>query len=239
MDVSDLERNSLEGIWIGPIRGSEAKTDTRGLVKLRLAQGTEEGHRVELILGSGSSETWVFVSPWDRYVRVPPFDKESEFERVVVGKKGSRELLRSDVAMSSALNDIRDSLGAFERRQREVTEVERQQVLAEKAREYGLTVDRLDEALRAFGERAEDPFDKALGAYYEQNFVEAETQLEVSREVRWERPTRAEAELGKADDELVEVDVFLGQVRYEQGHYAEAVEPFQEALSVFLFNLLT
>ena len=35
----------------------------------------------------------------------------------------------------------------MERQQREVTDVERQEVLAEKAREYGLTVDRLDEAL--------------------------------------------------------------------------------------------
>ena len=85
MDVSDLERKALEGIWIGPIRGSEGRTDSRGLAKLRLAEGTEEGHRVELRLGSGSGETWVFVSPWDGHVRVPPFDDESEFERVVVG----------------------------------------------------------------------------------------------------------------------------------------------------------
>ena len=84
--VSDLERRALEGIWIGPIQGSEGRTDSRGSAKLRLAQGTGESLVIsEKVLGPEHPDTARSLNNLGgllctrRESRVPPSTPEAKW----------------------------------------------------------------------------------------------------------------------------------------------------------------
>jgi tetratricopeptide (TPR) repeat protein len=102
------------------------------------------------------------------------------------------------------------------------TEEERKAALAEVARSFGLTPEEADRAIREWGKKAVDPYDKGEIALYQQNYPEATAQLSKSYEMR--KPAYE-----KALAEMVEVAFSLGQSLYGQGSYREAVEKFREA----------
>src|SRR5262245_29167727 len=240
--VLNLKNLPIRGISVGTEGpGSSAMTDDRGLVKIKLASQTRPGTWVTLEVSSGN---YAFVSPWNRKILVPPFENESEnFVTVYVTTKGDREALESGrfaVALAAKFNaTLRPKLKAERIVQtarnngrlagltpkledERTTEEQRKAALAEVARSFGLTPEEADHAIREWGKKAVDPYDKGEIALYQQNYPEATAQLSRSYEMR-------KSAFDKALAEMVEVTFSLGQSLYGQGMYREAVEKLREA----------
>src|SRR5215475_9954811 len=218
--VLNLKNTPVRKISVGTEGPSSSTlTDDRGLARIRLAPQTRHGTWVTLEVSGGA---YAFVSPWNRKVLVPPFENESEnFVTVYVTTRGDREALESGrfaVAMAAKFNATLTPKLKDER----TTEEERKAALAEVARSFGLTPEEADRAIREWGKKATDPYDKGEIALYQQNYPEATEQLSKSYEMRKKVYEKALAE-------IVEVTVSLGQCLYGQGRYREAVEKYREA----------
>ena len=218
--VLNLKNTPLRKVSVGTEGpGSSALTDDRGLARIRLATQTRPGTWVTLEVSGGD---YAFVSPWNRKVLIPPFENESEnFVTVHLTAKGDREALESGrfaVALAAKFNATLKPKLKDER----TTEEERKAALAEVARSFGLTPEEADRAIREWGKKAVDPYDKGEIALYQQNYKEATAQLSTSYEMR--KPA-----FEKALAEMVEVTVSLGLSLYGEGRYREAVEKFREA----------
>jgi len=218
--VLNLKNAPIRKISVGTEGpGSSALTDDRGLARIKLAPQTRPGTWVTLKVSSGN---YAFVSPWNRKVLVPPFENESEnFVTVYLMAKGEREAVESGrfaVALAAKFNaTLKPKL-----KEGRTTEEERKAALAEVARSFGVTPEEADRAIREWGRKAVDPYDKGEIALYQQNYPEATAQLSKSYEMR--KPA-----FEKALAEMVEVTFSLGQSLCEQGKYREAVEKFREA----------
>jgi tetratricopeptide (TPR) repeat protein len=218
--VLNLKNTPVRKVSVGTEGpGSSALTDDRGLARIRLAPQTRPGTWVTLEVSSGA---YAFVSPWNRKVLVPPFENESEnFVTIYLTARGDREALESGrfaVAMAAKFNATLKPKLKDER----TTEEESKAALAEVARSFGLTPEEADRAIREWGKKAVDPYDKGEIALYQQNYLEATAQLSISYE------TRKKA-FEKATAEMVEVAFSLGQSLYGQGRYREAVDKLREA----------
>ena len=225
LHVTSTEGRALPGVVLSP-RGDgsvSSPTDRAGRTRMKLAPDTRPGKWVTLqVVQRAGANSWVFISPWDARVIVPPFDNESNnFVPVVLARRSDRVLLENGKAIAaitkSILNDI-----ASKTTDKGISEEQRRAVLAEQAQKYGLNPDEIDKAIRGWGERAKDPFDKGLAALYAKNYPEAVKQLSESLRLR-------ESELEKSKSSAADAAAFLGQALYAQGKYREAVEVYQRA----------
>src|SRR5262245_2519894 len=180
--VLNLKNTPVRKISVGAEGpGSSALTDDRRLARIRLASQTRPGTWVTLEVSSGN---YAFVSPWNRKILVPPFENESEnFVTVYVTARGDRDALESGrfaVAMAAKFNATLKPKLKDER----TTEEERKAALAAVARSFGLTPEDVDHAIREWGKKATDPYDKGEIALYQRNYPEATEQLSKSYEMR-------------------------------------------------------
>jgi tetratricopeptide (TPR) repeat protein len=218
--VLNLKNAPIRKISVGTEGpGASALTDDRGLARIKLAPQTRPGTWVTLEVSSGN---YAFVSPWNRKVLIPPFENESEnFVTVYLMTKGERDAVESGrfaVALAAKFNATLTPKLKDER----TSEEERKAALAEVARSFGVTPEEADRAIREWGKKAVDPYDKGEIALYQQNYPEATAQLSKSYEMR-------KSAFEKALAEMVEVAFSLGQALDGQGRYREAVEKFREA----------
>src|SRR5262245_9891727 len=218
--VLNLKDRPVRKISVGAEgAGSSTLTDERGVAGIRLGPQSRPGTWVTL---EAPGSDYVFVSPWNRKVSVPPMGNELEnFVTVYLTAKGDREALESgrlavamaakfSAALAPKLNDER------------TTELERKAALAEVALSFGLRPEEADRVIREWGKKAFDPYDKGVIALYQQDYPEATTRRSRAYEVR-------KLAYGKALGELVEVAFSLGQSLYGQGRYREAAEKLREA----------
>lgn len=224
--VEDVKGNPVSGVTLAP-KGDGAAgspTDKLGKTRLRLPPATRSGHWITLqVLPRKGGSDWVFVSPWNQRTLVPSFANESEnFVEVVLGERGSRDLLASDQAIRAVAARTLEQLGPRLDKS-EITDEERKRVLEEQAAAFGLKPEEVGKAVRTWGAKVQDPFDAGLAALYEKNYSKAEEHLEKSLNVR--RQERDEAQ-GK----VAEAAFFLGNVFYDQGQYREAAEAYKESL---------
>ena len=195
-------------------------TDDAGKTRIRLAPDTKPGSWVSLqIVVTPENQDLVFVSPWNGRAPVPPFVNESEnFIPVVLIARGSKQLLQNPKILAERINVELSPKTATE----EMTEERRLEALALIASEYGLDGREIDLAIRSWGEKTTDPYEKGLAELYEENFPEASRHLATALESR----EQAEAEAIK---EVVDAATFLGQSLYREGRYREAAEAFRKA----------
>jgi tetratricopeptide (TPR) repeat protein len=169
-----------------------------------------------------SGGDYAFVSPWNRKVLIPPFENESEnFVTVYLTARGDREALESGrfaVALAAKFNATLTPKLKDER----TTEEERKVALAEVARSFGLTPEEADRAIREWGKKAVDPYDKGEIALYQQNYPEATARLSESYDMR-------KSAFEKALAEMMEVTFSLGQSLNGQGRCREAVDKLRKA----------
>ena len=163
--VADAHYHPVDGLVLSTQGDGSTSppTDTAGKTRLRLAPQTKSGQWVSLslqIARQPSGVEWVMISPWDWRARVPAFENENEnFVPIVVVKKADRAMLES----GDALRAITASLLAAQSPkagEKELSEAQRQQVLGEQAARFGLSPQEVDQAIRACGEKASDPFEK-------------------------------------------------------------------------------
>jgi len=199
-------------------------TDDAGRTRIRLAAQTQPSAIVALSIVKAPKDL-VFISPWDQQFLVPPFENESQnFAVVVLAERGDRDILVNSkglVSLVSKLNLATGAKGAPEDspRQRRVN------ALKEIADAFGLKPEEVDTAIREWGRRTTDPYEKGMAALYAENFPVAEESLAAALKIRIERVEREKRDAADAA-------FFLASAKYAQGKYGESADVYRQSLEL-------
>ena len=223
--VEDTKGHPIGGVRIGTKGdGGTASTADDGKARIRLAKETKEGSFVPLqIVESQPGKDFEMISPWDREIIVPSFANESKnFVNVVVVQRGDRMALESGTALAALAAQI-NKANAPKSADKQAPPEDPKANLAAVAKQYGLSPEDLDQAIRVWGAKATDPYEAGLAALYERNYPKASAQLADSLQKREEKLT--------ADQKAVaDAAFFLGLSLYGEGKYKEAATDFQRCL---------
>jgi tetratricopeptide (TPR) repeat protein len=196
-------------------------TDVAGRTRIRLAAQTRPQAIVALTIVRAPKDL-VFISPWDNQVRVPPFDNESQnFASVVLAERGDRLLLENGRALTALVSRVNLSTGAKD--PTDPSPQRRSDVLSQTAKLYGMQPSELDAAIRAWGGRTVDAYEKGMVALYTENLSDATASLGAALKLREEQFEREKRDAADAA-------LFLAQALYRQGKYADAAENYRKAL---------
>ena len=197
-------------------------TDAAGRTRISLAAQTRPQTIVALTIVSAPKDL-VFISPWDNQVRIPPFENESQnFASVVLADRTDRALLENGKVVVSVVSKL-NLLTAPKDASNQPAE-RRADALSQTAAALGVQPSQLDTAIRAYGPRATDPYDKGMVALYAGDMANATERLTAALKQREER-----LEAGKRD--AADAAFFLAQALYRQNQYAQAVAMYRKALA--------
>lgn len=203
-------------------RCATAYSDDAGRARLKLPPEKRSDDWVFLqMMKSSGAPDWVLISPWDYRLNVPSFaNKPDNIAVVTIARKGDRQLLSSGRAVETLTARIVKELKV--KLERQVSDEERRLVLKTQAEAFGLTPQEVDQAIREWGRKAEDPYQQGLAALYEQNYPKATELLTKSYEIR-------KTEKETKENEFVDAAVFLGDALFAQRKFREAAAKYQEA----------
>jgi len=197
-------------------------TDTAGRTRISLAAQTKPQTIVALTIVSAPKDL-VFISPWDNQVRVPPFENESQnFASVVLADRADRALLENGKVVVSVVSKLNLSTAPKDASNQPAER--RADALRQTAATLGVQPSELETAIRAYGPRASDPYDKGMVALYAGDMANATERLTAALKQREER-----LEAGKRD--AADAAFFLAQALYRQNQYAQAVAMYRKALA--------
>ncbi|MBK7601375.1 MAG: tetratricopeptide repeat protein [Acidobacteria bacterium] len=198
-----------------------AGSDRNGTARLKLPFGTRPGSSVVLQIVAGD---WVMISPWDGRVIIPPFDNNAQnFVSIVIAKKSDRQILTSGKAVEAIVSRVTREIGS--KMDRQISEEERRLVLEMQAREFGLTPDEVDRAIREWSRKVTDPYQKGLAELYASNYPEATRLLTASLDQKIR-------EIEVLQNQAANNAFFLGEAQMGQGQYTSATEAFKKALAL-------
>ena len=226
IQVSDIHNQPVESVELATKGSSESGvTDRFGRTRIKLDFQIKLNDWIALqIVKSPKEKDLVFISPWDAHAQVPPFDNETvNFLPLVVASRGDRALLESGKALTAIVAQINKANSPKSKDPE--PEQQRQEALATIAKSFGLVPNDVDKAIRAWGERASDPYEKGLAALYERNYPLASRELSKSLEMR-------EKELAQAQATTADAAFFLGESKYEEGKYRDSVVAYKKALAL-------
>jgi hypothetical protein len=139
---------------------ASSRTDKHGKARLRLAPATKPGDSVPLIL---TTQGWVFISPWDGQVIVPSFENKSgNVVPLYITKWADRALLENRKGTILIISNLLDEYEKRKSINQSIIDTQRQAVLTEQAKQYGLKPEDIDKAIRVWIEKANDPYEKGL-----------------------------------------------------------------------------
>src|SRR5258705_5020339 len=196
-------------------------TDAAGRTRISLASQTKPQTIVALTIVSAPKDL-VFVSPWDNQVRVPPFENESQnFASVVLADRADRALLENGKVVVSVVSRL--NLSTAPKDSSNQPAERRSEAVNQTAEAFGVQPWELDAAIRAWGPRAADPYDKGMVALYSGEMTDATERLAAALKLREER-----LEVGKRD--AADAAFFLAQALYRQNQYTQAAAMYRKAL---------
>lgn len=225
VNVKDIHKNQVAGVTISLEGSAESGTsDPAGRARIKLDPQTEVNDWVVLQIKPPRGRDLVLISPWDQRVQVPPFQKESvNYVPLVVANRGDRDLLENGTALVAIAARINKTNSP---KPKEVDpEQQRQEALEMVAKAFGLTSAEIDEAIRSWGQKTNDPYEQGLAALYEKNYPIASQRLAESFESR-------KKDLASAQAAAADAAFFLGQSRYAEGKYRESAAAYSEAQSL-------
>jgi tetratricopeptide (TPR) repeat protein len=223
--VTYLDKKPLPRVRIGTAGdGSIEVTDVGGRARIRLAPGMKAGQEVglQIVSGENDKDSWVFISPWDQRVRVPPFDGGQAIPVALAKKADKDALLGSSEGRKAIEQSILSELSKLQQASSEITEEQRRTVLQAQAAAYGLKPEEVDAAIRAASQKSPDLYEQGLAALYKKNYPVASERLK-------EALAAGEKELAQAQEKVGDRAFFLGESLYEQGQYPESVTAFKRA----------
>jgi tetratricopeptide (TPR) repeat protein len=237
VQVQDTKNHPLRGVEVGIDGfGGSNMTGNDGKAKLSLGSAAKEGDWISLsILHSPPGKDWVMLSPWDNRSQVPSFeDKPDNFIRIVVVQRGDRAVLESGPGVTSLTETITKA-NAAKTVGHEVASENPKENLEIVAKQYGLSADEVDRAIRAWGAKTNDHFEAGLVALYERDFAKASALLQDSLKQREEKLTTDQktADLktvAQDRDQVAVAAFFLGQALFELGKYGESSDAYQKCL---------
>ncbi len=198
-----------------------APTTSDGRTQMALPAGLKPGASMELRVGrvSDIQEDWVFISPWDGWVKVP---EPGGYCKAILARRGDREALVSSDGTRAMTASILAAINKQTALNQTLSEEQRKIILKEQAERFGLSPEQIDKAIRAWKDSTQDPFDVGIAALYERNYPQATAQLAKSLKLR-------EKQEAESREKVAEASYFLAQSFYEQGRYAEASENYRKA----------
>src|SRR5664280_2776218 len=224
--VQDAQKRPVKGLEIGVEGAGGSKvTGDDGKTLLPLTKDTNENDWVSLqILHSPPGKDLVMVSPYDNRALVPPFKNKAEnFVRVVVIQRGDLAALQNGTVLRAFAEKI-NKANAPKTADKQAAEDPKANLDAV-AKQFGVTPEDLDKAIRAWGAKTTDPYDVGLAALYARNYDAATSSLKDSLKQREEK-------FATARKDVADAAFFLGQSLYEQGKYRESAAAFQRCLQI-------
>src|ERR1039458_9899737 len=222
--VEDVQGHPVRGVQIG-VKGDGGSdtSDAHGTARIRLAPQTKVTDWVTLqVLHSPPGKDLVLLSPYDSRAVVPSFENKSDnFVDVVVVESGDRAALANPAALRAFAEKI-NKANAPKTADKQAVEDPKANLDAV-AKQYGLTSDDLDKAIRAWKTR--DPYEAGLKALYARNYNAATDSLKDSLKQREEK-------FATAQKDVADAACFLGQSLYEQGKYRESAVAYQRCLQI-------
>ena len=103
------------------------------------------------------------------------------------------------------------------------------------AKQYGLSPEDLDKAIKAWGAKTTDPYEAGLAALYARNYDKATTDLQTSlsqREEKLASDQKAAADVPADQKAVADAAFFLGSSLYQQGKYKESAVAYQRCLQI-------
>ena len=174
----------------------------------------------------------MMVSPWDYRAQVPSFENESDnFVEVVVVQRGERAALESGTVLKAAVQQI-NKANAPKSADKQAAPENPKANLEAVAKQYGLSPDDLDKAIKAWGAKTNDPYDAGLAALYERNYGKATTDLQTSLSQREEKLASDQKSVAADQKQVGDAAFFLGSSLYEQGRYKESAVAYQRCLQI-------
>jgi tetratricopeptide (TPR) repeat protein len=234
VQVQDTQHRPVRGIEIGieGFGGSKLSGDD-GKAKLSIGNGAKENDWISLaILHSPPGADLVMISPWDNRSQIPSFeDKPDNFIRVVVVQRGDRAALESGSVLVSLAEKI-NKANAPKSDNDQAIQQETKANLDAVARQYGLAPEELDQAIRAWDTKTDDPYGAGLKALYERNYPKASDQLQDSLKQREERLAADRRTITLDREEVADASYFLGLSLFGQGKYRESTLSFGRCLQI-------
>jgi tetratricopeptide (TPR) repeat protein len=220
LQVRDLRGDNVRGIRFtsGPGNPTGEPTDRTGRTWIALRPAARPGDWVSVNFAEGPVDQWVLISPPDNRIALPAFKPGSRevFAQVIVARRGEPALLVDGRAVKAITLAIlkRLSPGSHSAITREL----RAAALGEEAKRFGLAPGELEPAIRMWAQKSRDPGAKAIAAYYQGDFAQAEK-------------LAAESVKAKEADLVVGYLVWAESLLW-QAKYAESSDVFRKALVV-------
>ncbi len=227
LHVKDVQQHPVANLQIGVEGdGGSDTTDAKGKARIRLAPQSAAKSWVSLqIEKSPAGKDWVMVSPWEHRTLVPSFENETEnFVEVVVVQRGDRAALESGTVLAAAVQRI-NKANAPKIADKQAAREDPKASLEAVAKQFGLSPEDLDQAIKAWGAKTTDPYEAGLAALYERNYSKATDDLRDSLKQREEK-------LASDQKAVADAAFFLGSSLYEQGRYRESAVAFQRCLQI-------
>jgi tetratricopeptide (TPR) repeat protein len=203
--------------------GGPQTTDSTGRSVVALTEQTKANGWVTVeIAASPSVRNFLMVSPWNGHILVPSLqDTPDGVVEIVVTERGDKTLLENGKTLAALAAKI-NSANSPEAVADKSSSGSSRENLVTISKEYGLSPEDVDRAIRAWGKTASTAYDFGLAALYERDYPRAARQLSASLE-------EGDKALKGTPDSEVDATFFLGQSLYAQGLFSQAATQFKNA----------
>ena len=230
--VEDVHQQPVRLVEIGIARGTSKLTKDDGKAQLPLADDIKADDWISFqLVHSPPGKDLAIVSPWDNRIPVPSFAENSEnLVHIIVVQRGDRAALESGTILASLTAKINKANLPHAANQR-LQQGDPKEALLEMAKQYGLTPEDIDRAIRAWGATTTDTYEAGLVALYERNYAKASSALQDSLRLREEKLEADQRLVLQDQKNVADAAAFLGQSLYEQGRYSQSAEAYKKCLS--------
>jgi tetratricopeptide (TPR) repeat protein len=227
--VQDAHQHPVRLVEIGIEKGVSKLTKDDGEAQLPLAQTIKADDWITFqLVHSPPGKDLAIVSPWDNRIPVPSFaDKSENLIKIVVVERGDRAALESGTILASLAARI-NKANAPNSANQKASPPDPKEALLAVAKQYGLTAEDIDSAIRAWGDKTTDPYEAGLAALYERNYPKATAALEDSLKQRKQKLETDQKLVNQDQKGVADAAFFLGQSLFAQGRYRESAESYEE-----------
>jgi tetratricopeptide (TPR) repeat protein len=230
--VQDSQKHPVRLAEIGVEKNGGSKlTKDDGKAQLPLAQSVKTNDWITFqLVHSPPGKDLAIVSPWDNRTQVPSFaDKSENLVTIVVVQRGDRAALESGlvlVALAAKVNKANARQTANQQAPPDPKEA-----LLAVAKQYDLSADDIDAAIRAWGARTTNLDEQGMAALYERNYPKATAVLKDSLEQHEQNLEADQKRVSQDQKSVADTAFFLGTSLYEEGLYRDAAKAYQRCLT--------
>ena len=168
LHVKDPQGKPLAGVQLATEGDGSTSplTDRAGKTRVRLAPQTPAGAWVTLQVVRAPADL-VFISPWNQRAIVPRFENETDnYVPLILAHRGDRTMLESGAALIAMAASINKEISP-KTPEAPSPEDQKRRALEQVARSFGLPVEDIDKAIRAWGQKTDDVYERGLVALYQ------------------------------------------------------------------------